>query len=89
MQTYLTMSDDEFELIDELYFVQSYEYLKQELDWEDEKLLFILQMLVDKEWINCFSSPDEEVFDDPDIANKGKNYFYLASKKGLLEHNAS
>jgi hypothetical protein len=83
------MSDDEFELIDELYFVQSYEYLKQELDWEDEKLLFILQKLVDKEWINCFSSLDEEVFDDPDILSKGKTYFYLASKKGLLEHNAS
>jgi hypothetical protein len=83
------MSDEEFDLIDELYFVQSYDYLKKELDWEDEKLLFILQKLVDKEWINCFSSPDEEVFDDLDILNKGKTYFYLASKKGLLEHNAS
>ena len=82
------MSDEEFELIDELYFVQSYDYLKQELDWEDEKLLFILQKLVDKEWISCFSSPDEEVF-DPDIPHKGKTYFYLASKRGLLEHNAS
>lgn len=82
------MSDEEFELLDELYFVQSYENLKQELDWEDEKLLFILQKLVDKEWINCFSSPDEEVL-DPDIPNKGKTYFYLASKRGLLEHNAS
>ena len=83
------MTEEEFDLLDELYFVQSYEYLKQELDWEDEKLLFILQKLVDKEWINCFSSPDEEVFDDPDIPHKGKTYFYLASKKGLLEHNAS
>ena len=83
------MSEEEFDLLDELYFVQSYENLKQELDWEHEKLLFILQKLVDKEWINCFSSPDEEVFDDPDIPNKGKSYFYLASKRGLLEHNAS
>ncbi len=83
------MTDDEFDLIDELYFVQSYDYLKQELDWEDEKLLVILQRLVDKEWINCFSNPDEEIFDDPDIQNKGKGYFYLASKKGLLAHHAS
>lgn len=83
------MSDEEFELMDELYFVQSYDYLKKELDWEDEKLLFILQRLVDKEWINCFSSLDEEIFDHPDIPNKGKTYFYLASKKGLLEHNAT
>lgn len=83
------MSEDEFDLLDELYFVQSYDYLKKELDWEDEKLLFILQELADKEWINCFFGPDEEVFDDPDIANYGKTYFYLASKKGLLAHNAS
>jgi len=83
------MTEEEFDLIDELYFVQSYDYLKQELDWEDEKLLVILQKLIDKEWINCYSSPDEEIFDDPDIPNKGKTYFYLASKKGLLEHNAS
>jgi len=83
------MTEEEFDLIDELYFVQSYDYLKQELDWEDEKLLVILQKLIDKEWINCYSSPDEEIFDDPDIPNKGKTYFYLASKKGLLDHNAS
>jgi len=83
------MTDEEYDLLDELYFVQSYDYLKKELDWDDEKLLIILQRLVDKEWINCFSNPDEEVFDNPDIPNKGKTYFYLASKKGLLEHNAS
>ena len=83
------MTDDEFDLMDELYFVQSYDYLKQELDWEDEKLLVILQKLADKEWINCFSSPDEEIFDDPDIQSKGRTYFYLASKIGLLEHNTS
>ncbi|HLW18686.1 MAG TPA: hypothetical protein VKX33_00090 [Cyclobacteriaceae bacterium] len=83
------MTDDEFDLMDELYFVQSYDYLKHELDWEDEKLLVILQKLFDKEWINCFSDPDEEIFDDPDIQSKGMTYFYLASKKGLLEHNAS
>lgn len=82
------MSEEEFDLIDELYFVQSYDYLKQELDWEDDKLLVTLQGLFDKEWINCFSSPDEEVFKDPDIQNGGKTYFYLATKKGLMEHNA-
>lgn len=83
------MSEEEFELMDELYFVQSYDYLKQELDWEDEKLLVILQKLCDKEWVNCFSSPDEEIFNHPDILNEGKSYFYLASKKGLMEHNVS
>lgn len=83
------MTDEEFDLMDELYFVQSYDYLKQELDWEDEKLLVILQKLFEKEWINCFSSPDEEVFNNPDIPKEGKTYYYLASKKGLLDHNAS
>lgn len=74
--------------MDELYFVQSYDYLKKELDWEDEKLLATLQMLLEKEWIKCFTSPEEEIFKNYDIKNHGKDYFYLATKKGLMKHNS-
>ena len=83
------MTEDEFELVDELYFVQSYEDIKKELRWEDAKLLGILQSLVEKEWVKCLLSPEEEVFEDYDIGNNGKNYFYLATKEGLMMHNAS
>lgn len=83
------MSEEEFDLLDELYFVQSYDHLKMELDWEDEKLLGTLQLLIEKEWIRCYSSQDEEVFKNYELEKNGKSYFYLATKKGLMEHNAS
>lgn len=82
------MSEEEFDLLDELYFVQSYAYLKKELDWEDDKLLDILQLLLDKQWVKCFSSPEEEVVKNHNLHDNGKEYLYLATKKGLMEHNA-
>lgn len=81
------MSEEEFDLIDELYFVQSYSYLKETLHWEDEKLLAILQDVVEKDWVKCFFSPDEEVFEKPDLLKDGRELYYLATKKGLLRHN--
>lgn len=81
------MSADEFDLLDELYFLQSYEQLKKELDWDDRKLLATLQALLEKGWIKCYSSPEEEVLHNIQIDKEGENYLYLATKEGLLEHN--
>ncbi|MDN3688807.1 hypothetical protein [Cyclobacterium jeungdonense] len=81
------MTDDEFDLLDELYFLQSYEYLKNKLDWEDERLLFTLESLLKKEWIKCYSGPEEEIFAPPSLTINGKELYYLASKQGLLNHN--
>lgn len=81
------MTDDEFDLLDELYFLQSFAYLQDSLGWEDERLLLNLEALVKKGWIKCFSSPEEELFDNPTIKNKGRELYYLATKKGLLQHN--
>ena len=83
------MSEEEFDLMDELYFVQPYHYLKEELGWEDEKLLATLQLLIDKEWVKCFFNVDEEVKDNFNLEKEGKEYYYLATKAGLMEHNSS
>jgi hypothetical protein len=82
------MSDDEFELLDELYFLQHYEDIKNNLDWGEEKLLITLKQLLDREWIKCYFSPEEEVFEPIDLVEQGKGLYYLATKKGLLEHNS-
>jgi hypothetical protein len=81
------MSDDEFDLLDELYFLQSFQYLKETLDWEDERLLRTLQRLLEKGWIKCFHSPDKEVFGAIDLSDQGLHLYYLATKAGLLKHN--
>jgi len=81
------MSDEEFDLLDELYFVQPYAVLQGALCWEDSKLLNTLTLLLDKGWIKCFSAPDQECFEDIDLQTVGKELMYLATKKGLMAHN--
>lgn len=82
------MSDEEFDLLDELYFVQPYSYLKESLGWEDPQLLETLSSLYQKSFIKCLSTPDSERFDQVDLKSEGKQLYYLATKKGLMAHNA-
>jgi len=82
------MSDAEFDLLDELYFVQPYIYLQETLGWEDRVILETLNSLYNQGMIKCLTQPDEERFDTVDIFQEGKNLFYLATKKGLMAHNA-
>lgn len=85
---YKTMSDAEFDLLDELYFVQSYHYVKESLGWEDHVLLETLDSLYQRGMIKCLITPDEELFDGVDIYLEGKKLYFLATKKGLMAHNA-
>jgi hypothetical protein len=80
------MSDEEFDLLDELYFVQPYAILQEALGWPDLQLLNTLTLLKDKGWIKCFVAPDQECFEDIDLHELGKVLLYLATKKGLMAH---
>jgi hypothetical protein len=82
------MSDAEFDLLDELYFVQSYEHLRETLRWEDGKLLETLNSLYLEGLVKCLSEPDRERFDQVDVFSEGKQLLFLATKKGLMAHNA-
>ncbi|MDF2157537.1 hypothetical protein [Algoriphagus sp. CAU 1675] len=81
------MSNEEFDLLDELYFVQPYSYLRDVTGWEDELILKTLDSLYKKGYIKCLSGPDEERFDQVDVRKEGKDLLYLATKKGLMTHN--
>ncbi len=80
------MSDEEFDLLDELYFVQPYAFLQETLGWEDQQLLETLSSLVEKGWIKCFTEPDQECFEAINLQEVGKGLLYLATKKGLMAH---
>jgi hypothetical protein len=82
------MTDREFDLIDELYFVQHFTYLKEVLGWEEEILLSTLQSLFEKEYIKCLKEPDLEIFTKIDLMASGKELYFLATKKGLMNHHA-
>ncbi len=81
------MSETEFELLDELYFVQHYSYIKETLKWEDERILDALSLLYEQGLIKCLRSPDEEIFGKVNFTEEGYSLFFLATKKGLMVHN--
>ncbi|MFC3880268.1 hypothetical protein ACFOSV_08780 [Algoriphagus namhaensis] len=81
------MTDEEFDLIDELYFVQPFSYLVDSLGWEEVQILKLLESLHKKGWVKCLRGPDEEIFDEPAILERGQSYFFLATKEGLMKHN--
>lgn len=83
------MNDQEIDLMDELYFVQSYKEVKDALGWEDESLQNQLLGLHEKEFIKILINHDE---DYPHKIESIKSVpwnelYFLATKKGLLEHN--
>lgn len=82
------MSDEEFDVLDELYFVQPFDYLIEELEMTALDLKEVLQGLLKRGWVKCFYNMNEEVFEDQlDFENSYEQYYYLATKTGLLAHN--
>ena len=84
------MTEIEFDVLDELYFLQSYEYLIRTLKLHDNTLKETLFELLKKGWVKCYSSPTEELdFESSEFEKEYWNYHYLASKAGLLAHNSN
>jgi hypothetical protein len=84
------MSDLEYDVLDELYFLQPYKELKESLKWDDDMLRDTIKQLLQKDWIRCYASPTEELFgDDIDLETRYQSYYYLASKAGLFAHHSS
>ncbi len=82
------MSDAEFDVMDELYFVQSFNYVKEELEMTSAELKKVLKGLIARGWVKCFYNMNDEVFEDKlDFENEFEDYYYLATKIGLLAHN--
>jgi hypothetical protein len=82
------MTDEEFDLIDQLYFVQSFPDLLQTTGLETDTLLGLLQQLFAKGWLRTVALLDGDTPPDPiEILTEGIHYFYVASKEGLLAHN--
>jgi hypothetical protein len=82
------MSDLEYDVLDELYFVQHFKELLKLTDLEEHEIKKTLQTLIDKNWVRCFKDAATEVqSSELDFELEFRNYYYLASKKGLFAHN--
>lgn len=82
------MTDTEYDILDELYFVTPYHDLKEQSGIEDEVLQANLINLVSDGLVKVYRSMEVELDSGSvDMEESYRNYFYLASKKGLFEHN--
>ncbi|XOV93663.1 MAG: hypothetical protein ACFHWX_02915 [Bacteroidota bacterium] len=82
------MTDDEFEVLDELYFVQSFQELTSLTQKDPNLLRNVLSDLYEKGWIRVFKGIDDEISkEDVDWIKHSSDYLFLASKEGLMAHN--
>ncbi|WP_187261644.1 hypothetical protein [Pontibacter beigongshangensis] len=84
------MSENEFDLLDELYFVTAYTDLKSTLSLTDEELCAGLKKLIEQGYVKIFyPDPDtEQEFNEKTFSNHCREYFFLATKAGLIVHNS-
>ncbi len=83
------MTNLEYDILDELYFVISYADLKEQINLEEEELKAGIAGLFEKGWVRVFASPDDtldyEKLNDDLLVNS----YLLASKTGLKAHNTA
>ncbi len=85
------MTDKEFDILDELYFVTSFPELKSNSGMSCPDLIVELRQLIAKSWIKCIDPDTEQDISDQPIEELEKQYetiLFLATKKGLMEHNS-
>ena len=83
------MSDLEYDVLDELYFVQSYNGLLDTTGLEEDLLNKVLSKLLSKKWIKCLVNQTEDIaYEELDFEKDFRKIFYLATKSGLLAHNS-
>ncbi len=83
------MTDFEFEIIDELYFVTSFEQLLANLHCNVNELKAALKQLLQKGWIKCFEERGDEIYNALELfETEYTRFFYLATKAGLQKHTS-
>ncbi|KOF03444.1 hypothetical protein AWW67_17110 [Roseivirga seohaensis] len=82
------MTDNEFDVLDELYFVQPFNAILEETQLAESELKEVLSGLLNKGWVKCFGDRQAEMpIALSELGNDLTSYFYLATKEGLLVHN--
>ncbi|MDX1903542.1 MAG: hypothetical protein SFU27_05235, partial [Thermonemataceae bacterium] len=87
-ETTMKMTDLEFDILDLIYFVESFEKIQNELTLEEDTLKAALKAMIEKGWVKCFENHFSDVtFNSSNFEHQYKNYHYLATKEGLIAHN--
>jgi hypothetical protein len=82
------MTDLEFDILEELYFIISYDALLNATRLQTNELKEALCQLLGKGWVRCYFPIHMEIPFAPDLFEVYfEKYYYIASKAGLLAHN--
>ncbi|SHL79038.1 MarR family transcriptional regulator [Hymenobacter psychrotolerans] len=83
------MTDPQFDILDELYFVTSFRDLLQKTRLQAPELTQHLRGLLEQGLIRSFwPDPDTELaYEESSFGALSQDCFFLASKEGLLQHN--
>jgi DNA-binding MarR family transcriptional regulator len=83
------MSEQEYLVLDELYFLQSFDELQELTGLSPDALKSVLSDLVGKGWVKCTKSREgEEPVGTEEFLSGYLQFHYLATKAGLLAHNS-
>ncbi|MEM7374884.1 MAG: hypothetical protein AAF587_40200 [Bacteroidota bacterium] len=84
------MNDLQFQILDSLYFVESFANVLEEAGEPVPIVVDELRTLIDKGWIQVMEFDQEQndyvrtaIFDSDHL----ENYHFLATKDGLMKHN--
>ncbi len=83
------MTDLEFDILDELYFVISFDELVENSGHSEDDVVNVLKELYNRKWIRVLLTVEKD--EDPksiDLDRNYEKYLYLASKQGLFAHNS-
>ncbi|RSK29483.1 ArsR family transcriptional regulator [Hymenobacter metallilatus] len=84
------MTDAEFDILDELYFVTSFPDLSQKTGFAPAQLERHLRLLLEQGLVRSFwPDPDTELaYEESSFGAIVRDSYFLASKEGLLQHNS-
>jgi hypothetical protein len=85
LTSYKKMTDSEFDIMEQLYFMTSLEALARTIDLPFTELIDTLQNMHREGWIAVYASIDKEPVTVPDFSQS--KYYLLATKAGLFAHN--
>ena len=84
------LTDLQFQILDSLYFVETFANVWEEAETTRPVIVDELRTMIDRGWIQVmlFDEKSDDyvrtpIFDTDHL----ENYFFLATKEGLLKHN--
>lgn len=82
------MTDIEYEIIDELYFLTSFADLKSTFNQGDVDLEEMIWRLISKGWVRMTDKNDNEIQTvESDFHRQKDQFYFIVTKSGLLAHN--